>query len=346
MKYYFRMTDQGCFRHFVSMDDGATWLIARDIGPGAEFAANESPGNFTRGVCPTTGPNALSGLELFMCQQQDIQSTGGAAFTAETHFSSCTILATTSTRFNRVNFSLVVTYLGFGILVTPRGCVLGLGQFLSGYTPLFDDLGFVRCGQLNTQFNYDETKSVCGVTCAKVMIDTFYDGPNSEIPMLWEMASPSGEWRLQFFDNGQVNFSKFQVPTLQKLEDVFSTLPELGPTNTNYPLCDTIAERTAFVDNSQKSETYRDKIMVRNATYSYDNAGVFLAMSRCDLSLQISDGGGLHLMKDYVTSAGNINNYMIQSLVKGSAYPLNQAQIYNQGVPVGEGPNRDGNDRS
>lgn len=98
-----------------------------------------------------------------------------------------------------------MTYYGIGIIAAPRGSEITIDLFYN-WTPMFDELGHPRCGYRTYEFNKDQDSYKCGRYCYQVP----YITPNDKAfdKLIWEGASHSGEFRMQFFNSGHFRFVK------------------------------------------------------------------------------------------------------------------------------------------
>jgi hypothetical protein len=130
-----------------------------------------------------------------------------------------TILATTSEIDDLRVYHLVLTYRGLGILAAPRGAVLTIDLYEVGYTDLFDDLAHARCGATDNDDPFEAARGVPHLGLPGLGLRNFYAYPcrygcanmippvdNAYQTLIWEMASPNGKFRAQFFDSGHFRF--------------------------------------------------------------------------------------------------------------------------------------------
>jgi len=258
-------------------------------------------------------PKYLSStITKYICYANETNNRG-THFVAQAHLYSMTIIATTSVHDDQRVWNLVSTYLGLGLLAQVRGSIITEENFLSGYTPLFDDMDTPDCGQRTYYptvanapvqgdpdfpgpgflgFNHpnDSYSKKCGKACSVVL------PYNQTAPVIWEMASTNGRYRLQFFDSGHVSF----IDTA-KLVPIYSTIPKPFPTaaHTDFPLC--VKQEFSETDVGVYLDKVRDAWVIRGASYKYltPDGNLFLA-PYVDLMVQITNYGALVLQKDYV----------------------------------------------
>lgn len=247
----------------------------------------------------------------YMCYVNEMNSRT-QQFIAQAHLFSMTVIATTSVHDDQRQWNLVSTYLGLGLLAQVRGSYITEENFLTGYTPLFDDIDTPDCGQRTYAppianlpvsgvgypgpgrlgFNRPNAtySKTCGQSCAVVMPYT------QDAPVIWEMASNSGRYRLQFFDSGHVSF----IDTTRRVP-IYSTipLPFPSPANTDFPQC--VRQELNDANVGVYLDNVRDAWIIRGAAYRYlaSDGNVFLAPA-VDLMMQITNYGALVLQKDYV----------------------------------------------
>lgn len=200
----------------------ASSTTVRDIGPGAVFAANEVQNSvnitymgpkfagYYPGLC-SLGDVPNNAQTQWFCLMDEFMVVKDSATRNSMRFATMIVLAQTSEHDDFRVYYLLHTCTGLGILAAPRGSQITVDLFAAGYTDLFTELGHPRCGQLASDlpsnglpalglsyfYNY-----VCGMGCATEV-------PSSANPydvLLWELASPDGKYRLQFFDSGHFRF--------------------------------------------------------------------------------------------------------------------------------------------
>ena len=216
------------------------WLprtTVRDIGPGAVYKANETQYDNT-GTNPTSVilnhlGTIYSGNKYYdgICEDR-ISSTDPTKAQTKWHclmdeygsvlsgdvresllFETCTILAkTTESPADFMVRHLVHTYKGLGILAVPKGAEISRDCFSIGFNPLFSEMGHPRCGQTQPQLslpsltNYPITNYPCGKQCSNIIIPQV---AQPYVNILWELASPNGLFRAQFFESGHFRFVKY-----------------------------------------------------------------------------------------------------------------------------------------
>lgn len=198
----------------------------RDIGPGAEYAANESqngqnlsyiggtysgyyPGKCEVGAVPNNAQNQ------WFCLMDEIGVKKDGQARNYLRFNTMTVLAKTSDHDDFHTYYLLLTYSGLGILTAPRGSVITVDLFATGYTDLFSELGHPRCGQTSADLPlgglpglgvFDFNNYVCGLGCATFIPPTATSSADDYDILVWELASPNGLYRIQFFDSGHFRF--------------------------------------------------------------------------------------------------------------------------------------------
>jgi len=315
--YQLAITDLGTFQHSISNDGNNFDTVVYEYGPYARYFGtqylldNGADLDITDGgncaSYPLTDPHWTSALWTFNCLMSYVNVLQDDNFTANLLFNTCTILATTSVRENLNEYNMVQTFMGLGVLIKPRGSVLTPQQFNVGFTPLFGDIGMQRCGQLNVDFN----KYVhCGLDCYLIAPD-----PQENPPVIWELSSPNEKFKIQFFDNGLVEFNKMDATNNPILPHIFTTSASENP-NSTYTTCVNISRPTDLVDltlTELKLILRRDKWIMRNAAFSYESGTIqYISIPQIDLILQISDDGALMLQKDYIYNFST-SHPMIQS---------------------------------
>jgi hypothetical protein len=206
--------------------DDPVWLdttTVRDIGPGAEYAANESQAGinltyigqtyrtYYNGKCEVA-PISNNAQNQWFCVMDEFAVKKNSKARDLTRFRSMTILAQTSEKNDLHVYYLLLTYSGLGILTAPRGAIITVDLFETGYTDLFTELGHPRCGQTSDDIPLnglpglgltDFNNYVCGLGCALYIPPTSADVYDV---LIWELASPNGLYRIQFFDSGHFRF--------------------------------------------------------------------------------------------------------------------------------------------
>ena len=260
----------------------------------------------------------------YICHVNEMNSRT-QKFIAQTHLFSMTIIARTSVHEDQRQWNLVSTYMGLGLLAQVRESVITEENFLSGYTPLFDDIDTPDCGQRTyapttanlpqkgppadpgypgpgtLSFNNPNPsyRKTCGKSCAVVMPYS-----NVDSPIIWEMASVNGRYRLQFFDSGHVSFID-----VTRVVPIYTTVPLPFPSSshTDFPKCSRVEL------NDKNVGVYlakvRDAWIIRGAAYKYvtSDSNHFLA-PEVDLMVQITNYGALVVQKDYVYGKLQTNN--------------------------------------
>jgi hypothetical protein len=197
----------------------------RDVGPGAEYAANESqngqnltyiggsysayyPGKCEVGSVPNNAQNQ------WFCLMDEIAVKKDGQARNYLRFNTMTVLAKTSDHDDFHTYYLLLTYSGLGILTAPRGSIITVDLFATGYTDLFPELGHPRCGQTSSDLPLgglpglglsDFNNYICGLGCAIFIPPTSTAAADYNI-LIWELASPNGLFRIQFFDSGHFRF--------------------------------------------------------------------------------------------------------------------------------------------
>jgi hypothetical protein len=241
-----------------------------------------------------TDPNySASAVTKYVCYVNDLESKN-LLIKMSTHLRTMTVLATTSEHDDLRVWNLIVTYKGLGLLSQVRGSNITLESFLSGYTSLFDDVDTPDCGQRTWNGNHFNSANAlyaktCGQSCSVV-------APYKERgPVIWEMASKNGRYRLQFYDSGNVSFLD-----TNSIVPIYSTIANMYPNEytVDYPLC-TINQPNPNAPGVGL-EKQRDAWIIRGATFSavLSDLNNFNA-SNVDLMVQITNYGVLVIQKDY-----------------------------------------------
>ena len=334
--YRLTITDEGLYQHYISPDGSNFDTLVYEYGPNARFFGTQylldggadldiTYGGNCANDFPKTSPKWDSGLWTFNCLMSYVNILQDDNYASNLLLNTCTILATTSVRQNQNEYNLVQTYMGLGILVKPRGSVLNAQQFFAGFTPLFGDVGMQRCGQLDIDFN----KYVhCGLDCYLIAPD-----PQENPPVIWELSSPNELYKIQFFDNGLVQFSKMDANNNPIKPLIFTTSAEENP-NSTYTRCVNLSRSTDLIDLTIVDlELYvvRDKWIMKNASFGYESGLIqYTSIPKIDLLVQISDDGAILFQKDYV-----YNNYTSHSMLQSG---VTQSFI---GITVGDAPKND-----
>ena len=334
--YKLSINDEGTYQHFISNDGANFDTVVYEYGPNARFFStqylldNGADLDITYGgncvtAFPSNSPKWTSALWTFNCLMSYANILQDDNYVGQLLYNTCTILATSSVRENLNEYNMVQTYMGLGILIKPRGSVLTPQQFTVGFTPLFGDIGMQRCGQLDVNFN----KYVhCGLDCYLIAQD-----PQEDPPVIWELSSPNEKFKIQFFDNGLVRFSKMDATNNPIRPYFFSTSVSENP-NCTYPRCVPLSKPTDLVDLTLVGlflDIRRDKWIMRNASFLYESGTIqYTSIAQVDLIVQLSDDGAIMLQKDYVYN-NSTSHPMIQSGVTAS-YP---------GIILGDAPKND-----
>jgi len=295
--FRYSVGNDGVFKHEVAAEDGADFQSLRQMGAAAVQPTESVHAVRNCGDRWLTTVDASGRLTLYerfgspvlklRCVLADyLLLNKDRAYLAMLHNATCTVMATTSVQDGDLRvFHLVSTFLGLGVLSAPRGSVLTAGLFYAGYTPLLDDVADPLCGQKEKSFD----RYKCGFACARTLPT---DASASGAP-IWELASPDGFSRLQFFDNGHVRFGD----TRRSLPFFTTEQPVGGGASTVYPRCSNGSGATDLVALNKRAVVVRDKVLLRGITYSGDNPKV--QVSELAMCLQVSDSGKLVWQKDY-----------------------------------------------
>ena len=298
----------------------ATWsagTTVSDIGPGAVYAANESyntinrthmgnnySGKYFPGICETL-PDIQS---RWFCAMDETAVRKDATYKNALLFKTMTILAETSEKDNFRIFYLLLTYRGLGLLAAPRGAQITVDLFATGYTDIFTELGHPRCGQSSHEYilgtglfggeKTDFYTYTCGLGCAIVMPFT----ADAYLTLVWELASPNGLFRLQFFDSGHVRFIRLNAQNQILLPAIFETLSDQPPdqltTITTYPRCK-VDEISVYQNPMKALDLRRDAWILRGISFTGDRNGEFVSAPSIDIVIQITDSGAMVLQKNY-----------------------------------------------
>lgn len=320
VRYRFSVTDAGALRHEVSTDD-ETWHLAREVGPGAVFGSNDLPDSVN---CETYAGSyaSLSPRAKMMCRIRDIDTKKDAPFRTLVNLNTGLVLATTSTYNDRRVFHLMITYAGLGILAAPRGADWTVSLFSSGWAPLFDDATHGRCGQYSLDFlvargasSSRTAATPCGRACAAVL--PYAHVPSGASP-IWEMASPNGRYRLQFFDNGHVRFADRDAPPPAPF--IYTTEPPRGEqsalvaaTTGSYPRCTPKGVSPYVSPLNATLEASRDRWVIRGVSYKLELGTSYTTLTNHSLIVHLTDKGGLTFGKNYYYLSAN--HFMVQSNV-------------------------------
>jgi len=238
------VSEMGATAAYAANETRASAITTSNPSGFINYVGNSYAGYYP-GICnePPVSNNAQN---QWFCAMDEISVAKDGNSRTIMRFNNFYIIARTSEKdpTDMNVYYLIYSYEGFGILATPRGSQITIDLFTIGYTSLFSDMGHPRCGQISlgpnlpTQSRTFFTNYTCGESCCNVMPPT---DANAYAVLIWEMASPSGAYRLQFFDSGHVRFIKYTPSVIRTLR-----LKEGGQNYVNGTAVSLVARTTSY----------------------------------------------------------------------------------------------------